>query len=305
MNYQSDRILKGLQAHILAIFFAFTSFTALGQDSDELLESSEAFAFSTEVISADQVMVNWAIAPGYYMYLDKFAFDAKPAGVGISRIDRPKGKIKNDEFFGDVEIYENEAKFQLTLSRFASDPGTLLLDTVGQGCNEPIGVCYPPIQHSVSLDLPASVASSSSEINSVSDLQQLLAIGSGQSEFLDPDDAFVLEIVADSKDQLSAHFRIAPDYYLYRDKISFVVVDGATLARYTIPEGKTKQDPYFGEVSIYETDVSFTLPITSNENAKSVELIASYQGCADAGICYPPIKKTISVSLLNAISPQR
>ena len=99
MNYQSDRILKGLQAHILAIFFAFTSFTALGQDSDELLESSEAFAFSTEVISADQVVVNWAIAPGYYMYLDKFAFDAKPAGVGISRIDRPKGKIKNDEFF--------------------------------------------------------------------------------------------------------------------------------------------------------------------------------------------------------------
>ena len=108
MNYQSDRILKGLQAHILAIFFAFTSFTALGQDSDELLESSEAFAFSTEVISADQVVVNWAIAPGYYMYLDKFAFDAKPAGVGISRIDRPKGKIKNDEFFGDVEIYDQD-----------------------------------------------------------------------------------------------------------------------------------------------------------------------------------------------------
>ena len=281
----------GLQAQLLAIVFAFTSFTTLGQDSDELLEPSEAFAFSTEVISADQVMVNWAIAPGYYMYLDKFAFDAKPAGVGISKIDRPKGKIKNDEFFGQVGIYENEAQFQLTLSRFASDPGTLLLDAVGQGCNEPIGVCYPPIQHSVNLDLPTTVASSGNDINAVSDLQQLLAIGSGQPEFLDPDDAFILEIVADSKDQLSAHFRIAPEYYLYRDKISFVVVDGATVTRYTIPEGKTKQDPYFGEVSIYERDVTFILPITPEENAQSVELIAGYQGCADAGICYPPHQK--------------
>ncbi|MBT3705304.1 MAG: thiol:disulfide interchange protein, partial [Proteobacteria bacterium] len=158
MNYQSDGILKALQAQLLAIVFAFTSFTALGQDSDELLEPSEAFAFSIEVISADQVMVNWAIAPGYYMYLDKFAFDAKPAGVGISKVDRPKGKIKNDEFFGEVGIYENEAQFQLTLSRFASDPGTLLLDAVGQGCNEPIGVCYAPIRHSVDLDLPTAVA---------------------------------------------------------------------------------------------------------------------------------------------------
>ena len=99
MNDQSERIFKGLRAHLLAIVFAFTSFTALGQDSDELLEPSEAFAFSTEVISADRVMVNWIIAPGYYMYLDKFAFDAKPTGVGISEIDRPVGKIKNDEFF--------------------------------------------------------------------------------------------------------------------------------------------------------------------------------------------------------------
>ena len=65
MNDQSERIFKGLQAHLLAIVFAFTSFTALGQDSDELLEPSEAFAFSTEVISADRVMVNWIIAPGY------------------------------------------------------------------------------------------------------------------------------------------------------------------------------------------------------------------------------------------------
>ena len=300
MNDQSERIFKGLQAHLLAIVFAFTSFTALGQDPDELLEPSEAFAFSTEVISSDRVMVNWTIAPGYYMYLDKFAFDAKPTGVGISKIDRPEGKIKNDEFFGEVEIYENEAQFQLTLSRSTSDPGTLLLDAAGQGCNEPIGVCYAPIRHSVDLDLPTAVASSDNDINSVSDLQQLLAIGSGQPEFLDPDDAFILEIIADSRDQLSAHFRVAPDYYLYRDKISFVVVEGATLAGYTMPEGKTKQDPYFGEVSIYESDVTFTLPITSGENAKSVELIASYQGCADAGICYPPIKKTISVSLPNA-----
>ncbi|MBT6657808.1 MAG: hypothetical protein HOB56_08495, partial [Proteobacteria bacterium] len=184
MNDQSKRIFKALQAHLLAIVFAFTSFTALGQDSDELLEPSEAFAFSTEVISSDRVMVNWTIAPGYYMYLDKFAFDAKPAGVGISKVDRPKGKIKNDEFFGEVGIYENEAQFQLTLSRFASDPGTLLLDAVGQGCNEPIGVCYAPIRHSVDLDLPTAVASSDNDINSVSDLQQLLAIGSGQPEFL-------------------------------------------------------------------------------------------------------------------------
>ena len=291
-------------AHALSIctLALISSAASFAQTTDELLEPDQAFAFSAQVVAPDQVQVAWKIAPGYYMYLDKFIFEADPAGAKIARIELPKGKIKKDEFFGDVEIFEDSARIDLALARTATDGGQLKLKTVGQGCNEPIGVCYAPISHTIDLTLPTAGAVASSELNSVADLQQLLGVASSEPEFLDPDQAFSIDINALSRDRLTARFIVAPGYYLYRDKIDLVAAAGGTLGEGTMPSAKLKQDPYFGDVQIYEKDFVVELPLVSPASASQLEVIAHYQGCADQGICYPPIKKSFTVALPTLIS---
>lgn len=272
------------------------------QDSDDLLEPERAFAFSAEVISPEEIMATWQIAPGYYMYLDKFGFDADPSGVAIAQVNYPPARTKHDEFFGDVQILEHSARITIALQRSVSDSGELLLSARGQGCNEPVGVCYPPITQTVTLALPAVTPPKSNTVNSVADLQQLLGVAASGPEFLDVDDAFVLKINADGRDMLRAKFTVAPGYYLYRNKLSFETRGGGALAEHTLPRGKRKQDPYFGEVEIFATDFDAQLPIIPETTAQEVILIANFQGCAEQGICYPPVEKTFTIALPQVIS---
>ena len=290
-------------ASFLALVLFQATTPAKAQNADELLEPDQAFAFATEVIAADRVAIEWTIAPGYYMYLDKFAFEAGPAGVAIAAVDLPKGKIKKDEFFGDVEIFERSARITLALSRTPDDSGTLELKATGQGCNEPIGVCYAPIAHQISLALPTSNAVASGAINSVADLQQLLGTGSSEPEFLDADQAFSFDIEAVSSTRLQARFRVAPGYYLYRDKLNVIAASGGVLGDWVSPPGRMKQDPYFGDVEIYETDFTVDLPFSASAGATLAEMVVSYQGCADKGICYPPAKESFPVVLSKLVSP--
>ncbi len=272
------------------------------QDSEELLEPDQAFAFSTEVISPEEIVATWEIAAGYYMYLDKFSFDADPVGVAIAKVNYPPARTKQDEFFGEVQIVENSAKITVALVRNASDSRELLLSARGQGCNEPVGVCYPPIIQTVALTLPEVSPTKTSSIDSVADLQQLLGVTTSEPEFLGVNEAFVLKVNAYGRDMLQAQFSVAPGYYLYRDKLSFETLAGGTLMEHTLPQGKRKQDPYFGEVEILSTDFTAQLPIIPEAAAQEVALIANFQGCAEQGICYPPVKKTLKIALPQVIS---
>ena len=77
---------------------------------------------------------------------------------------------------------------------------------------------------------------------------------------------------------------------------------GATLEEHALPPGVSNQDPYFGEVTIFPADFTAELPIVADAGASEVRLIAHFQGCAEQGICYPPAKKTLSISLPSIIS---
>ena len=288
-------LLVALTAHVPA------------QESEELLEPERAFAFSAKVVSADQIAVTWQIAPGYYMYADKFHFESDPQGVALGEIIFPPTKIKRDEFFGDVEILEGSARIMLELERTAEDTGQVNLTARGQGCNEPVGVCYPPMTHTLALNLLASSGTAqqplaSTNVNSVTDLRQLLGVATNEPEFLDVDEAFHLDIKANGPQTLSAHFTIAPGYYLYQDKLSFLSVGNPALADYNLPGGKTKHDPYFGDVAIYSADFAVDLALARGAGSKEMRVDASYQGCAEKGICYPPVSKSFTIALGQLIS---
>jgi len=73
---------------------------------------------------------------------------------------------------------------------------------------------------------------------------------------------------------------------------------GIAVAAPRLPDGKKKNDEYFGEMEVYYHDVLATLPLQrQGADAQTVTLDVAYQGCADAGLCYPPITKQLSVRL--------
>jgi thiol:disulfide interchange protein DsbD len=141
-----------------------------------------------------------------------------------------------------------------------------------------------------------------SDSSPVAALQALLGNPGGQTEFLHPDEAFQLNLESAGEGMLVARFLIAKGYYLYRDKMGYAPVDGNTiLGAYSLPPGLAKQDDYFGNVEIYQDEVNVLLPVSINHlpmpDAGMIALVATYQGCAEKGICYPPIEKSFSMVL--------
>jgi thiol:disulfide interchange protein len=97
---------------------------------------------------------------------------------------------------------------------------------------------------------------------------------------------------------LEARFIIAPGYYMYRDKMRFKVEPGsASVPAAELPPGKPKDDPFFGRVDIYRDEVVVRLPVTGSKPGEALTLIAESQGCADAGVCYPPNVQKLAIAL--------
>lgn len=119
---------------------------------------------------------------------------------------------------------------------------------------------------------------------------------SNEEEFLKVDEAFQLTHTVKSGDEVKLFWNIADGYYLYRKRLS-VSSDNidVVLGEMELPDGKTYHDEYFGDVEIYENSLGVTVPV--NSKVESFELVVGYQGCAHAGLCYPPVKKTLSIQL--------
>ena len=121
------------------------------------------------------------------------------------------------------------------------------------------------------------------------------SIPTADPEFLSPDDAFKVSLSYPSNDQLIVTWDIEKNYYLYVGMIDFSLVgaNDNNIIEVKLPKGIKKTDEFFGEVDIYKdrisADVTFAKPIDK------LELQVMYQGCAEAGLCYPPIKKTYNL----------
>ena len=118
-------------------------------------------------------------------------------------------------------------------------------------------------------------------------------------EFLDPAVAFKPTARALDAQTIEVSFEIAKGYYLYRDKFRFAV-DGneATLGPAQFPKGKEKIDETFGKVEVFYDGVAIRLPVERNASGPlALKLNVTSQGCADAGVCYPPQTQTVSVEL--------
>ncbi len=117
----------------------------LGGSADNLLEPEKAFRFSAQMAEG-AVEIRYAIADGYYMYRERFKFEAD-GNVRLGAPQLPRGLKHKDEFFGEVETYRKA----VTLRVPVEGEGRFELKVTSQGCAD-IGVCYVPMESRVSLN---------------------------------------------------------------------------------------------------------------------------------------------------------
>jgi len=109
-------------------------------------------------------------------------------------------------------------------------------------------------------------------------------------DFLPPEQAFVLKAELRDARTLALHWAIPPGYHLYRERLSF---SGPGVGQPVLPVGKRKFDENFGKImETYYGDLKLTLPVSGTA---AFTLTVSYQGCADAGLCYPPVVRSYTV----------
>ena len=184
---------------------------AQAQD-EELLPPEQAFALSARM-QGDTLIAEYKIAPGYYMYRERFDFQIEssdaPAAFDVALI--PDGKIKHDEFFGEVETYRNSVTIRLPLLYEGAAASRLQVKAVSQGCAD-IGVCYPPLKQALAIDVASTaqimptawVAASQATDNQSSDVAALQALLAQVSDNLDNKQQSQAAVDSDDSDPLAA-----------------------------------------------------------------------------------------------------
>ncbi|WP_374277225.1 protein-disulfide reductase DsbD [Azonexus sp.] len=134
------------------IFLIFSLFTALAH-AEEFLDPAVAFKPAVRAIDGRTLEISYEIAKGYYLYRDKFRFVADGDAASLGEPVFPKGKEKDDDNFGKVEVYYKSVAVRVPVERNASGTLALTLKVTSQGCAD-AGVCYPPQTQALAVELP-------------------------------------------------------------------------------------------------------------------------------------------------------
>jgi thiol:disulfide interchange protein DsbD len=131
-------------------------------------------------------------------------------------------------------------------------------------------------------------------------INSTVILGSSASSFVPVEQAYQLAVAVEA-DQIIFNWSIRDGYYLYRDRFKFNAVDATSQLRSPVFEtGKIKWDDYFeADVEVYYKKTSVAVPFQSS--AEQIEMQIESQGCADAGLCYPPYKQWLTIDLGSGI----
>jgi len=275
---------RNLLSSVLGLFALLACGQAAAIGEDEYLPPEDAFKY-TATADERNVTIEWRATKGYYLYKKRLGLSAATPGVTVGESVYPKGEVHQDEYFGEQEVFRGAFKVTAPLSG-AKAGDTVALKLKWQGCAD-AGLCYPPSVWDATVKVAATTAAASPVVE-------------GEEEYLDVDKAFVLTDEALSANNLQLNWRIADGYYLYKQRIK-VEPAGNTKAigALVLPKGEPHSDEYFGEQEVYRQSLDATFSVPPSD-AKSVDVNVTYQGCADAGLCYPPQTKLVSISLDDA-----
>jgi thiol:disulfide interchange protein DsbD len=277
--------------HLIFFCLLLISNLAFAATNDEPLPPDLAFKISAKVVGTDQLAITWDIADGYYLYRDKMKFISKTEQIQTVTPTFPEGETKHDDNFGDMVVYHKHLSIPLSLITKSASSIQLLVQY--QGCADK-GVCYPPQKKTFDLALPIAI------IKATEPIDDLFKPKATDNALLPAEQAFQFFAVVNEAGKLKVSWEIAPGYYLYREKISLELSNstGSRLGDYSIPRGIAQHDEVFGQVEIFHDQLSFELPVLRTQpTAQTVTLLANFQGCADRGVCYPPMSQKIALEL--------
>lgn len=288
--------------HFLLLFYGLFLLPSFAQDASNLLSAKEIFKPSITQTQANddyRTTVNIAIPKGYYLYADRTRLSSHQAQGLLEKSDSIS---KHDPYFGEVSVWYDNASLTLTHSTAANE-----FTLFAQGCNENDGICYPPTQWDLRLDPNVSAAQfeavnapnptttgnvflnkndwapTSSTAN--------MAFSSRANTSLFPEKKVLTEdeaFISTALDAQSIALQIADAHYLYRDSIKLKRADGSDIA-VELPEGLWHDDPFFGKQRILQEQV--ILRFAPNSVAEDTPIVLQFQGCAEVGICYPPMQR--------------
>lgn len=272
---------------------------AFALNSEDILPPDQAFKLTVAGLSRERVELNWQIAEGYHLYKDKTKIESQTDSIRLGEFQMPAGAQEHDEVFGDVTVYRQQLQVDLPLLNQSDQPQVKLLIKY-QGCAD-VGVCYPPQKAILDVDLPkmASLNQPNAVNQFFGGLKKLTPSLFGD-ELLPPEQAF--QFFAEVKDPQTLHvtWLIADGYYLYKNKLA-LNLDAKTQSRLSalpLPKGEEHLDEEFGQVEIYRHELSLDVPlIRQSLSEEIVELTAKFQGCADRGVCYPPMTSKVALTL--------
>ena len=288
--------MRKMSKTFIALLLAF-SLSAPATAADELLPVTEAFKY---VVSdtGDAFEIDWAIYKHAYLYKSRLSFESGSEAIVLGTPELPKGIDHEDEFFGKQEIYRDFFFVSIPYTVNGDRPATADLIIKSQGCDDNIGLCYPPQTWTETVAL-TSAALEKPKL-------QLGGLGNAGStgDFPPADEVFFPEIFPVDGNTVELGIRIVPGFYIYKDKLTVrSLSDGAQAGRFDLPDGEMKTDEYFGEMEVYLDGFLGKLAIArATPEAMELELEFGYQGCAEGGLCYMPQTRVLKVSLPEATS---
>ncbi len=144
---------------------------------ERFLKPEQAFKLSLQTRDAQTLLADFEVAPGYYLYRERISFKLKAGASGsISSVELPKGEMKNDANFGDMEVYHQPFQALVKLQHAGPLPAVVTVQASFQGCSEN-GLCYAPIRKTFDVDLNAAAATKAAPPTETDQIRQLLGGG--------------------------------------------------------------------------------------------------------------------------------
>ena len=283
-------------ANIAGLAALLALVTGLAAQEQDFLKPELAYRYAA-VDTGDVIEVDWAIEDGYYLYKKKLSFASNSSDVVFGDYELPEGLAHEDEYFGAQQVYRERFYVSIPYTVVGDRPDSFELQVKSQGCAD-LGLCYPPQTWVSDVPLVKTATTDSTTGNKVEFGSNFGASG----DFLPPDEAFKPHVEALDGNTVEISFQIAPGYYLYKDKISAnSESDTVRLGQIELPPGKVHSDEYFGDTEVFYDEAFGKVSLArATPDAMDLNIEVGFQGCADGGICYPPITRTLSVSLPTA-----
>lgn len=133
-----------------------------GPSAADLLPPDEAYQVAVRALDRDTLVATFTPARDYYLYRDRIQVRIdSPPNASVAKVTFPKGELKDDPNFGKTEVYHHPFEALIALQWAGAREPSVRLTASYQGCNEPLGVCYPPMEKSLTVELGAAAASAS------------------------------------------------------------------------------------------------------------------------------------------------